>query len=253
MNPNDFESFCWESISPTQISLPEGLSPRNYLQFAIDDLGMGSERELINSASNSKKALHLQVKLISDALGFKAPRKEKDNFPPRLELCKACGVVGSRVLKKLNRLRNAIEHDYIAPTKEQAEDFIDVVELFLAATNGLIIAFPRELSLATDDLPPELPLITNYLECKWEPSSGEIGLEATLLTIPLDELHQQAKVEEEFILQNKNEKRDKLKQDAYRSVISKNQKEVKRTVSVSEKDDYCAWAAFIIGSSGRVF
>jgi hypothetical protein len=251
MNPDDFESFYCGSICPREISFPDGVKPRSYLQFAIDDFGSDSQRELINSASNAKKALHLQVESISDTLGFKAGKREK--FPQRLEFCNACGVVGSRILIKLNHLRNAIEHDYIVPTKEQAEDFIDVVELFLAATNGLLRAFPTDLTLSRDDL-PELPLATNYLKTEWEPSSGEIALQATLLTIPLDELHAQAKVEERrLISQKQRKKRDEVKRDAYLSVIRRNRKEVKRTVSLAEKDDYCAWAAFIIESSGHVF
>jgi hypothetical protein len=250
MSPNDFKSMHWEYISPTMIAFPEGLTPRDYLQFAIDDLGSSSDRERINSVSNAKKALHLQLATISDALGYK---DKKDKFPTKLEFCNACGVVGSRILRRLNRLRNDVEHDYVIPTKEQAEDYIDIVELFLAATNGLLIAFPEEYNLSGDDF-GVVPFTTSYLETRWQPHSGEINLKGRLLKIPEDELHDKAAKQKSVLLASgSREANEELKRRAYSAVIGDNSEKFERIVTVSQRAEYCVWAAFIIRGSGRVF
>jgi len=58
------------------------------------------------------------------------------------------GVVAPKVLERLNKIRNRIEHDYYCPTIEEANDFIDVVELFPYATlnfgsMGVAVIAPR--------------------------------------------------------------------------------------------------------------
>ncbi|HEV7518281.1 MAG TPA: hypothetical protein VGR07_18440, partial [Thermoanaerobaculia bacterium] len=43
-------------------------------------------------------------------------------------------VVAPRVLFKINRHRNEMEHQYICPSHEDVADFVDVVALFIEAT-----------------------------------------------------------------------------------------------------------------------
>lgn len=128
--------------------------PTTYLQFAIADLeSEETDRAFVNAVSNAKRALHFQVDIIADALGIQHTKRRKD-FPSKLEFCVNCGIAGKRILKKLNSVRNRIEHDYYVPTKQEAEDYIDVVELFINATRPLLFWFPWEtiLKSTTDDL-----------------------------------------------------------------------------------------------------
>lgn len=85
----------------------------------------------------------------SNAYGFGASRS-RSTFYYRLEFCKSCGIVGPRILRKLNRVRNAVEHEYYVPSQSEVEDFIDVVELFLAATDRYLKNFPKEIELEFD-------------------------------------------------------------------------------------------------------
>ena len=47
------------------------------------------------------------------------------------------GIIAPRILEKINRQRNKLEHDYIQPTKEDVEDALDISVLFLGYTSNL--------------------------------------------------------------------------------------------------------------------
>jgi len=48
------------------------------------------------------------------------------------------GITSPNILKKINGVRNLLEHEYKYPSKEKVEDAIDVTELFLSATERMI-------------------------------------------------------------------------------------------------------------------
>ena len=50
-----------------------------------------------------------------------------------------------RILDRINTLRNAVEHDYYTPTIEEVDTFLDVTELFLWATDALIMRQPASI------------------------------------------------------------------------------------------------------------
>ncbi len=132
-----------------RLEYPVTTTPRHYLDFALKDVEEcgepKSERALVNALSNAKRALHLQVETIAKGFGFPKPERGYPNFHRYLEYCQKCGVVTPRILKKLNSVRNAVEHEYYIPTESETDDFIDVVELFLAATDKFIYQFPTYL------------------------------------------------------------------------------------------------------------
>src|SRR5262245_40283381 len=49
-------------------------------------------------------------------------------------MLKELGVIAPRILSKINRHRNELEHEYTCPDPDSVEDFVDVVALFLEAT-----------------------------------------------------------------------------------------------------------------------
>lgn len=258
MHPDDFEAFNYDSSMRTD-TMPEGvLLPIEYLRFAVLDLAEGnSERHLTNSTSNAKKALHLQVDIIAEVLGFKAGRSVP--FPKKLDFCTSCGVGGSRILEKLNRLRNSIEHEYLVPTKEQTEDFVDVVELFLSGTNLLLRLFPEEMTLVDecdDEVIEEAGLRTNDLTVEWQPRSGVIVLEGSHLTIAVEEIRALVAIEEASLIEkhrSRKLRKDRLralKNDAYCKVIQQNRKNEQLSIPASDRSQYCAWAKWILRKSG---
>lgn len=144
-----FDQYTWSSIC-----YPKGLTPNDYLKFARLDLLDGNfNRNLINAASNAKRALHLEVETISHAFGADACVKKIKNFPQRLAFLVKCGIIGPTILTKLNTLRNSIEHDYYVPTLDEIENFIDIVSLFVESTKFYRLRYPCDVELydALDD------------------------------------------------------------------------------------------------------
>lgn len=189
--PNNFSNFDpAHATSHGHVTYSVDTSPQCYLDFAISDFEEStndtSGKSLINSLGNAKRALHLQVETLANAFGFKNAvcNKRYPNFHDYLDYCEQCGIVTPRILKKLNRVRNAVEHEYYIPTKGETEDFIDVVELFLFATERFIYQFPTFLEwlpgsqdVSVDGCPNAVELSVN---------SGELRLtegERTLVSL----------------------------------------------------------------------
>jgi hypothetical protein len=130
-----------------QIPLKKNISPRVYFNFAQADLQEKStSRSRVNALSNAKRALHYQVDIISNALGIEhLGTKKRLDFPQKLDFCKDCGVSSPRIIRRLNKLRNVVEHDYLIPTVTQVQDYLDIVELFLAATDRIVFQFPTDI------------------------------------------------------------------------------------------------------------
>ncbi len=251
-----FESFEWETQSSTTIPYPKGLLPADYLSYAITDLRQGAEeRCLINSVSNAKRALHLQVTLIAEALGMNVARNTC--FPAMLAFCNACGVVGSRLLTNLNRLRNTVEHEYAAPTKEEAELFADVVELFLFGTRQLLNSFPSNMSLCAPDIygntVQDLGIVTESLQIDWEPGSGQIVLQADLLTANAEEIARVLADKEEansHELARSNcadrQKREELLRTRCVDALKPYRRTEKQVISIRDGQAYKAWSHFVL-------
>lgn len=123
------------------------LGPNRYLQDAIDDLNSGKDRRNCNNAiRNAKSALHMKVDFLCRAFGgdhyFKRVLR---SFPKKMDFLGSIGIVRPRIIDKINNLRNKIEHEYQDATLEEAEDFIDIVLLFIEATKFLYSRFPSDV------------------------------------------------------------------------------------------------------------
>jgi hypothetical protein len=160
----------WSSLCPVNI-FDQECPARRYLAFAIADINDGdSDRHLVNAVSNAKRALHLRIECLIDAYGGELLRKELATFPRRLEFCNRCGIVSPTVLRRLNAMRNDVEHDYLIPTREQTLDFVDIIDLFLEASSWLVHKFPEHLELASQ-------AATYWFRIRCVPRSGLINVE----------------------------------------------------------------------------
>jgi hypothetical protein len=153
-------------------------SPDKYLYFSKEDLleeGF-STRCLVNSISNSKRALHLQVEIICKHFGIDRLYNKSLNFPTRLEFLKKCGVINSRILLKINKSRNKIEHDYYLPNKEEAENYFDITELFINSTNKYVNQFPEKLEFELYEEKNKCCSLPEYLNIIIEKEKGQIEI-----------------------------------------------------------------------------
>lgn len=263
MKLEDFENFEIDAESPSNLSIPSGPQPRTYLSFANQDLNEpDSDRSRINSVSNAKRALHLQTDIISEGLGFHLLSKNgrKSSFPTKLNFCASCSIISPRILTKLNRLRNSVEHDYYIPMRGEAEDFADIVELFLGATDFVLKQFPSDIDLSAPDDFSELGLTTNSLHIEMEPSSGIINVDAWKLTNSTDEIRSLVAAETVVIKANgkcneSSNKTDKSPEEeiirvAYSQALKRIREEGKvetmnKSISIADLQEFQSWVTFI--------
>lgn len=107
------------------------IEPIEFLEFAKEDIKNEDKKSLINSLSNSKRAIDCQVDKILKFLGINAKKMNLRNFPSKLEFLQCLGVFAPQIIGKVIKTRNYLEHEYKCPTVEQVEDSIDIATLFI--------------------------------------------------------------------------------------------------------------------------
>lgn len=109
---------------------PDGPDPIEYLDFAKADILNENLRGAINAIGNAKRAIHLLIESFFEILGL-TQAYDDASFPAKLTVIEELDAFPTRLLASLNRRRNLIEHDYQIITMEEAEDFVDIAEMFL--------------------------------------------------------------------------------------------------------------------------
>ncbi|MBR8276916.1 hypothetical protein KDX15_24065 [Burkholderia cenocepacia] len=122
----------------------EPVSARQYLRFAELDIEEGdTPRHLVNGITNAKRALHLRMEDICNGFGFDKLGGSR-SFPSMVKFISSLGITAPRLLVRLNKLRNEVEHDYVLPARQDVETFLDVASLFVAATDRWVDRQPCE-------------------------------------------------------------------------------------------------------------
>lgn len=149
------EDSWFDGYTTSWLGYVDGVNQNDYLKFAEHDLNDGqTHRHLINAVSNAKRALHMEVETLSNAYGVTAALKKYSSFPQRLSFLSNAGFFAKpRLLAKLNKLRNVVEHEYYVPKLEDAENFVDIVDLFVNAMQKHRQRYPDEVGMceALDD------------------------------------------------------------------------------------------------------
>jgi hypothetical protein len=125
-----------DGSSTTAVELPWELSADDYLEFAQSDFREDSTRGNVNAMGNAKRALHARIDAILFTTGFwERAQSKRWNFDSKAKLLAEIHVVAPGVLRRVNQLRNSVEHEYSAPDdRDRLEDFIDSIELFIYGT-----------------------------------------------------------------------------------------------------------------------
>lgn len=158
MNTGDILEFLisssarWTSRGHLHIEHNFEIKPQDFLSYAEADLANDYSHRLINSLSNAKRALDCQVDILLIGFGYyEISKKKKWGFPKKIEIIKVLGIIAPRVLLKINRVRNLMEHEFSNPTNEQVEDFVDIVSLFIASTDRFIYDYPEDMEIENDE------------------------------------------------------------------------------------------------------
>ena len=117
--------------------LPFQLKAEDFIGYAEIDIKENSERDIVNALSNIKRAI--ENRMDSILFAFKYEELAKDwNFPQKMERLNKLSLIAPRILRKINSIRNLLEHEYQIPQKEEVEEAYDVSVLFLAYTKNFI-------------------------------------------------------------------------------------------------------------------
>lgn len=113
------------------------INPEDYISYAEADLRSADEHRFINALGNTKRALDCQADRLLKLLGFYADaRKKRWGFPQKLEKIAEFDIVAPKILEKINKSRNRMEHGYVPADPEKSDDFVSIVLLFIHATNN---------------------------------------------------------------------------------------------------------------------
>ncbi len=119
------------------------ISPQDFLRFAKEDLKKSNEHGLINSITNSKRAIDCQIdeaieQLISKSNKFNPIVEDflkyfefESDIPIKLRLIHALNLAPSLLISKSRTLRNKLEHFYQKPEIKDAKEALDVADLFM--------------------------------------------------------------------------------------------------------------------------
>lgn len=113
--------------SMIQIQYTTDLKPADYLRFAAKDLEQDLEHFHINALGNAKRAIDCTVDNLLSGFGLKRPR----SFPAKLEVVQSLGLLAPRIVRKVVRVRNLLEHEYYRPSVSEVEDAVDIATLFV--------------------------------------------------------------------------------------------------------------------------
>ncbi len=126
--------------------------PEMFLDFCMEDIKQNDIRGRTNAFSNCKKAIHIRIDLILNQYGLLV-KNMKCDFPTKLEIIEAIGLLPTLMLKNINDERNLIEHDYIFPEEKRIREVIDVAELLYMASEDLMQSTPIEAIWGFDSDP----------------------------------------------------------------------------------------------------
>jgi hypothetical protein len=111
------------------------LMPFDYLEFAEEELEKNTSAARINCVGHLKRAVECELDTL---LGVLHLTKHAQNFPKKLELVGAIGIVSPRSLAKLNKMRNRMEHEYIIPEFQELDIYFDLASSFIHTLEGFI-------------------------------------------------------------------------------------------------------------------
>lgn len=141
--------------------------PQDFIHYAQVDLASDNNHNIINALSNSKRAIDCQLDILLLSFGY-YNKSQRDNwsFPKKIDLIIELGLIAPRVLKKINKKRNSLEHQFVKPEKESVEDFLDITMLFIASTDLYSLNFYPQIWLRNDSFDKSYGLFNDYKNSK---------------------------------------------------------------------------------------
>lgn len=123
------------------------LMPHDYLDFAGKDISHDSKSSRINTVSNLKRALECELDILLHVLHLANTKPYASNAPRKLDFMDKLGLLSPRSFKKLNTIRNKIEHEYYVPEEKEIDTFYDLTFALISAIEGFLLNFSSHQSI----------------------------------------------------------------------------------------------------------
>jgi hypothetical protein len=147
---------------------PNGIEPREYIQYVKADLISRDTRGAINAIGNAKRAVHLLIDSLLEISGLALNFLNK-KFPKKLDIIERAEFFPTILINNLNQERNIIEHEYQKINFEDAKKFVALAEMLQLLCYPILKQFVHGIHIGIDNDERDLFLLLNN-------SSGKIKL-----------------------------------------------------------------------------
>jgi hypothetical protein len=154
----DLNSLYVLPDASTNLDYDFDIVAEEFLRFAEKDLTQGDKHGLVNALSNAKRAIDSQVDKVLGCFGLLSRR----NFPQKMVMLSDMGIIAPRIVNKVVKARNYLEHEYQAPVQEQVEDALDIAFLFVTSLDRTLNFFSDSYSLMGTDKDEERTLLISF-------------------------------------------------------------------------------------------
>jgi hypothetical protein len=141
------------------------LQPIDFLRFSKKDLIELGDRGLINSLTNSKRAIDCQIDEVLFSLGINANEltksKEFNNFSKlfqieedisfKLKIIQILNLAPSLLISKTRNLRNKLEHVYERPSQSEVKEAFEVADLFIKSIHRVFNNLLSDFKLTDEE------------------------------------------------------------------------------------------------------
>ncbi|MGG4107977.1 hypothetical protein AAXB25_29220 [Paenibacillus lautus] len=137
---NNLTDFEFSSAGGMSFNYPKfELNALDYLRFAEEELIESSTRSLVNCVGHLKRATDCQLDTFLNACNlYELVKKKSLGVDAKLNFLSDIGVFNSRSLKRLNSIRNKMEHYYEIPKIEDIDIYYELVFALVGATQAAI-------------------------------------------------------------------------------------------------------------------
>lgn len=181
------------------------LKPRDFIRFSKEDIKSNSSRGLVNSITNTKRAVDCQIDSILDNYGIqfdKIPKYSEElvkrveiynsKLPYKLKLIQALKFAPSGLINKIRNLRNKLEHYYEIPEKQYVREAIEIAELFILSCENKTNSFD-DITISSMNFYKNAILTNdsfeNYLEFDFNHNKKKFSITPYINMQPIRKLH----------------------------------------------------------------
>lgn len=155
------QEFYWvDPDEASSLDFPFEITAKEFVAYANRDLDTAGNHGLANALSNAKRAIDCQVDAVTNVLGIKKERF----FPKKADKFSELGLMAPRVIKRINQLRNYLEHEFKIPEQERVEDAVDTATLFVELTQRVFRNFQTAFKFGGGDEELMHSYSSNYVQ-----------------------------------------------------------------------------------------